>query len=168
MTWAKRDPEGQRLTLNNHWTACATLFQSSASSNSLPAKSPVLCWVLPTGPVAQGLTQPWIVPSDADMKNMVIPFGMISPPIFSGNNSELSKNCLPCQKTSISQKLLLGRSRLTGIIILQQITPKTTRLEETERICDSPVGPHQGTQTTCILSCARSLLPARDLQHSHH
>lgn len=68
MIRAKREPEGQRLSLKSHWTACPTLLQSSVSSNSLPAKSPVLCWVLlPAGPMTQGLIQPWMVPSQMQM-----------------------------------------------------------------------------------------------------
>lgn len=146
MIQAKREPEGQRLSLKSHWTACPTLLQSSVSSNSLPAKSPVLCWVLlPAGPMTQGLIQPWMVPSQMQMCKTWWFLLACSVHLFS---VETTTNCprTPCPfsmhryKTNQS-KGVARKKRLISIIIFQQIALKTTQLEETEHICDGTSQP---------------------------
>lgn len=78
---------------------------------------------------------------DGDVQDMVIPSYIFSPPIFSENNYDISKNCLPFQQAQVKNKYqskdVVRKERLSGVISLQEATLKTTQLEETEHTCDS-------------------------------
>ncbi|OPJ70579.1 hypothetical protein AV530_019687 [Patagioenas fasciata monilis] len=75
---------------------------------------------------------------------MAIPSCAFSLPIFTANNYELPKNCLPVQHAQVENKYQLqdvvNKKSLPGIII-QQLTPKATGLKETEHIGDSTSQP---------------------------
>lgn len=72
---------------------------SAATPSAKPA---VLCWVLAPGPITQGRTQPWT--ASPQVCQTVIPPCMFTPPIFSANNYESPKGCLPFQHAQVINK----------------------------------------------------------------
>lgn len=78
---------------------------------------------------------------DRDGQSMGISSYIFSPTIFSENNYKISRNCLSFQhalvKSKYQSKDVVKKEKLSAFITLQEVTPKTTQLEETEHICDS-------------------------------
>lgn len=103
---AKSKPEGQRLSLKSQWRACPTHLQSTASRSCLPAKSPRLHWVLPAGPMSQGIVQPWMESPQTEVCRTwgFHPTHSENSCIFSENSYEISKNCLSFQHEQVKSK----------------------------------------------------------------
>lgn len=112
----------------------------SAETPCLPSPSHCTGYCL-LAPVPRASTAMDGVLLDRDGQSMGISSYIFSPNIFSENNNKISRNCLSFQhalvKSKYQSKDVVNKEKLSAFITLQEVTPKTTQLEEIEHICDS-------------------------------